>query len=147
MIDDLVPMSSVSSSLGSPSSKNSSFALTKFERRSLFSSFLSEIFRSLIDSTKYDCPRRIDSQPKGPIRNVIHSEHTRNSAKPSRASLIFSVGPHLKIHFGQSTLIKTPVPTISIARLKLMPCPAGTSSSLQPVRRPKAAAEMVMRAA
>ena len=57
-----VPMSSTSPSLCSPSSNNSSFALIKFERRSLFSSLSSEIFRSLIDSNKYDCPSQIDSQ-------------------------------------------------------------------------------------
>jgi len=57
-------MSSVSLTLW-PSSECSSFALTKFEGRSLFSSLSSEDFRSLIDSNKYDCSRRLNSQPRG----------------------------------------------------------------------------------
>ena len=141
-----VPMSSTSPSLCSPSSNNSSFASIKFERRSFFSP-LSENFRSLIDSSKYDCSCRIDSQQIVPIRDRACSERTRNSTKPSRASLIFPKGAHSKIHPGQRILVNSPVPTIAMECLKLRQCPGGTSSSLQPVRRPKAAAEIIMRAA
>jgi len=127
-------MSSTSPSLCSPSSKGSSFALTRFERRSLFSSFSLENFRASIISTKYDCTCWINSQSKVLVHGRVRSELTRNSAKPSRASLIFWVGHHSKSHFGEISLIKSPVLTISTERLKLSLCPGDTSSSSQFIR-------------
>ena len=55
-------MSSSSLSLCSPSFDNSSFASTKFERRSRFPHSWLEDFRSLIISVKYDCIRLIEHQ-------------------------------------------------------------------------------------
>src|SRR5258708_5503509 len=54
-------MSSSSSSLCSPSSKNSSLASTKLERRSRLSPFSLENFRSLINSARYDCKAYVAS--------------------------------------------------------------------------------------
>ena len=64
---DCVSMSSSSPSLCSPSCRTSSFALIKFDRRSLFSSFSSECFRFLIISTKYDCIYSINFVQRGTI--------------------------------------------------------------------------------
>lgn len=73
-------------------------------------------------------------------------ERTRNSANPSRASLIFLVGAHSKSHFGLRNLTASPEPRVSTDRLKLSLCPEGTSLSPQFIGYPNAAAESAMRA-
>ena len=97
---DHLPMSSASWSLCSLSSENSSFAVRKFERRSLLSSFSSENFRSLIISTKYDCARRVEAQPDntasawnipGIPRN--HLEFPQSSLRVSTRKAISDITP------------------------------------------------------
>ena len=67
----------------------------------------------MIISTKYDCARRIYTQPKSINMCRVRGKRTRNSARPSRASLILLVGAHSKIHSGHNILMKSPAPTIS----------------------------------
>jgi len=102
----------------------------------------------VLRSSQLDKTTLVTLEPccKVPTPGRVYVVRTRNSAKPSRASLIFWVGAHSKSHLGQINLTKSPVPRISTDRLKLSLWPGGTSSSPQGIRRPNPAAEIVMRA-
>ena len=120
---------------------------TEIVPKRTLSSFASKNFRSLTISIEYDCTCRVNHRQNSTSAGRVCYGHTWNSAKPSRASLIFVIGVHSKIHFGQSALMRIPAPKIATERLKLRSCPGDTSSSSQFIWRPKPAAEIVVRAA